>query len=145
MKDNSENPYVPLCPSAQPEMQGSVIFGVIGGTVQRPQVGYLAQPRPVADEPLIRTLPVHPTEVFRLAAPCAGTACQHFDGVNCRLVTRTVQLLPMATRDAPPCAIRPECRWWQQEGRAACLRCPQIVTRNYNPTTTEALAADPGP
>jgi hypothetical protein len=143
VKDNSETLRVPLCPSAQPEMQGSVIFGVIGGTVQRPQVGYLAEPRPVAEEHLIATLPVHPTEVFRLAAPCAGTACQHFDGTNCQLATRTVQLLPLATNDTPPCAIRPDCRWWLQEGKSACLRCPQIVTRNYNPTATELLAAEP--
>ncbi|WP_256973461.1 hypothetical protein [Nostoc sp. T09] len=22
--------------------------------------------------------------------------------------------------------IRSSCRWWQQEGKAACMRCPQI-------------------
>jgi hypothetical protein len=31
----------------------------------------------------------------------------------------------------PPCPIRRECRWWQQEGKAACMRCPQIITDNY--------------
>lgn len=144
MKDNSEAVSVALCPSAQPEMQGSVIFGVIGGSVERPQVGYLAAPRPVADEPLIAELPVHPTEVFRIAAPCAGTACQHFDGANCHLATRTVQLLPVAASSAPPCAIRGDCRWWRQEGKEACLRCPQIVTRMYQPTDAVRLAADPG-
>ena len=141
MKDNSE--AVPLCPSAQPEMQDSVIFGVIGGSAEQPRVGYLAVPRPVQGEPLVATLPVHPTEVFRIAAPCAGSACQHFDGANCTLVTRTVQLLPPATTDAPPCAIRPTCRWWQQEGKQACLRCPEIVTRNYDPTEAQRLAANP--
>jgi hypothetical protein len=28
----------------------------------------------------------------------------------------------------PACNIRAECRWFRQEGRAACLRCPQIMT-----------------
>ena len=144
MKDNSEDPGAPLCPSAQPEMQGSLIFGVIGGSIEQPRVGYLAVPRPVGGEPLIATLPVHPTEVFRIAAPCAGTACRHFDGANCRLVTRTVQLLPAASSDMPPCAIRANCRWWLQEGKQACLRCPQIVTRMYEPTEAERLAAAPG-
>jgi hypothetical protein len=143
VKDNSEVAGVPLCPSAQPEMHGSVIFGVIGGSVERAQVGYLAAPRPVAGEPLIAQLPVHPTEVFRIAAPCAGTACQHFDGTNCRLVSRTVQLLPPASGDTPPCAIRPYCRWWLQEGKQACLRCPEIVTRMYEPTEAQRLAAAP--
>jgi len=141
VKDTSE--AVPLCPSAQPEMPDSVIFGVIGGSAEQPRVGYLAVPRPVRDESLLATLPVHPTEVFRIAAPCAGTACQHFDGTNCTLVTRTVQLLPPATTVAPPCAIRPNCRWWQQEGKQACQRCPEIVTRNYDPTEAQRLAANP--
>jgi hypothetical protein len=30
----------------------------------------------------------------------------------------------------PACTIRRECRWFRQEGRAACQRCPQIVTGN---------------
>jgi hypothetical protein len=143
VKDNSETVSALLCPSAQPEMQGSVIFGVIGGSAEQPRVGYLAVPRPVAGEPLVATLPVHPTEVFRIAAPCAGTACQHFDGANCTLVTRTVQLLPPVSSDAPPCAIRQTCRWWMQEGKQACVRCPQIVTRMYEPTDAQRLAAMP--
>jgi hypothetical protein len=34
----------------------------------------------------------------------------------------------------PACAIRPACRWWQQEGKAACQRCPQVVTQAYAPS-----------
>ncbi len=28
----------------------------------------------------------------------------------------------------PRCAIRPTCRWFREQGRAACIRCPQVVT-----------------
>jgi hypothetical protein len=52
----------------------------------------------------------------------------HFDGHDCRLATRLVQLLPAVVDRLPPCHVRPDCRWWQQEGKAACLRCPQVVT-----------------
>jgi hypothetical protein len=43
----------------------------------------------------------------------------------------------------PACRIRPDCRWFVQEGRAACLRCPQIVTYSVNPTEELSLAATP--
>src|SRR5215470_17343984 len=60
---------IQLCPSTQPEMEGSLIFGLVGGSVEDPRVGYLSELRPFAEEPLARSLPVHPTEVSRLAAP----------------------------------------------------------------------------
>jgi hypothetical protein len=138
---NSKPP--PQCPSAQPGMEDSVVFGVVGGTVEQPRVAYLDKPQPVTQELLELAAPVSPTEVFRFAAPCAGGACRHFDGVNCRLASRTVQILPEAVDILPPCSIRPTCRWWQQEGKAACLRCPMVVTQVYAPSDTIARAADP--
>ena len=132
----------PLCPSAQPEMDGSVGFGVVGGSAEEPRVGYLTTPMRVTEDLLALSKPVPPTEVFRFAAPCVGTACRHFDGTNCTLVTRTVQLLPVVVTNLPACVIRPTCRWWQQEGKAACLRCPQIVTQNYQPTEPQRQAAE---
>jgi len=32
----------PLCPSAQPQMEGSTIIGVVGGTPEQPRLAYLA-------------------------------------------------------------------------------------------------------
>jgi hypothetical protein len=117
-----------LCPSAPPEWEGSFAFGIVGGSVANPVVAHLVEPLPVTDELLAATSPVAPTEVFRFAAPCAGDRCKHFDGRDCRLATRLVQLLPSVVDRLPPCHVRPDCRWWQQEGKAACLRCPQVVT-----------------
>jgi hypothetical protein len=54
-----------------------------------------------------------------------------------------VKFLPIATDELTPCAIRPRCRWWQQEGKAACSRCPQVVTDNYNPSELMIQAASP--
>jgi hypothetical protein len=134
---------VSLCPSAQPDMEGSVVLGVVSGTVEEPRVAYLAEPQVVTDELLALSGPVKPTEIFRFAAPCAESACQHFDGANCRLVKRTVDLLSAVVTTLPSCRLRPNCRWWQQEGRAACLRCPQIVTEDYRPSEKLSQAADP--
>ena len=117
-----------LCPSAQPAMHGSMILGIVQGTVEQPRMTHLAHPKPVSAELLAMTAPVSPTEVFRFTAPCAGTGCQHFDGSNCRLARRIVKMQDPVTETLPICRIRPHCRWWQQEGRAACKRCPGIVT-----------------
>jgi hypothetical protein len=133
----------PLCPSAQPEMAGSVVFGVVGGTAEEPRLGYLEEPQRATEDILALSGPVKPAEVFRFAAPCAGGGCRHFDSGICRLAKRTVSMLPTATNTLPPCRLRPRCRWWQQEGKAACLRCPAIVTEVRHPSNLLRYVAAP--
>nr|AVH79635.1 hypothetical protein [Nostoc sp. PCC 9201] len=123
-----------LCPSARPELADSVVFGLVSGKVTQPRVTYLKQPLPVTDDLLAKANPVTPTEIFRTAAPCASKNCQHFDGQDCRLATRVAENLPAVVEELPPCSIRKDCRWWQQAGKTACLRCPQVITDNYNPS-----------
>lgn len=131
-----------MCPSAQPEMEGSRVIGVVGGTPDAPEVAYLNQYLPVSEEVLAMARPAKPTQVMRFAAPCQEKACCHFDGTNCNLVTRIVQILPAVTEALPPCLIRPHCRWYQQEGRHACQRCPQIVTQVDEPDERMRMAAE---
>jgi hypothetical protein len=131
-----------MCPSAQPEMEGSRVLGVVGGTADAPELAYLNQYLPVTEELIASTQPVKPTQVMRFAAPCQEKACCHFDGANCNLATRIVQILPAVTEALPPCLIRLTCRWYQQEGRHACQRCPQIVTQVDNPDDRMRMAAE---
>ena len=137
------NDEQPLCPSARPEMPGALAFGVVAGTVEAPLLVHFDEPQPVTEELLALAHPAAPVEVFRFAAPCAGHACGHFDGQDCRLATRIVQILPLAVSGLPPCTLRPECRWWQQEGKAACLRCPQVVSQCHAPSEEMLRAAFP--
>jgi len=130
MEEIDVNSSTTLCPSAQPEV-GSVVFGVIAGTVEKPQVAYLKQVQPLTDELIALSGSVTPTEVFRIAAPCIKTNCQHFDGANCQLARRVANQMAAVSENLPPCPIRRECRWWQQEGKVACMRCPQIIRDNY--------------
>jgi hypothetical protein len=139
----SEPVGAPLCPSSQPELPGAVVFGVVGGTVEEPRVSYLTEPQPATADLLALADPVEPTEVFRFAGRCVERECQHFDGARCSLVRRIVELTPTVVDSLPPCRLRPRCRWWLEEGRGACLRCPVVVTRNYFPTEAIRLAADP--
>jgi hypothetical protein len=133
----------PMCPSAQPAMEGAFAFGVIGGTPVERRVGYLAERVPVTDELLALAGPVKPTEVFRFAAACAGDKCKHFDGHDCNLATKLVQMMPPVTKALPACQLRPECRWWRQEGKSACMVCPSIRTEGYGLSEAQRKAADP--
>ncbi|MDJ0660110.1 MAG: nitrogen fixation protein [Crocosphaera sp.] len=128
---------MPLCPSARPEWDNSVVFGVVRGTLDNPNVTYLKKSQPVTEELLELAKPVTPTEVFRTAATCVESQCQHFNGTKCTLVQRVVDKLPVVKDNLPACAIRKDCRWWLQEGKSACYRCPQVVTDNY--ATTELI------
>jgi hypothetical protein len=138
---NNSNEKSPLCPSAQPEMEDARVLGVVGGTPEVPALAYLNDRLGVTDELLASTAPLKPTRVLRFAARCQGKACCHFDGTNCNLATRIVQILPAVTEALPACLIRPECRWYQQEGKAACMRCPQVVTETYDPSEEYERAA----
>lgn len=132
-----------LCPSARPESLNGVVFGVVGGTVASPRIAYLKQPLPITPELMAKASPVTPGEIFRTAASCAESGCKHFDGKDCHLVMQIVEKLPAVEEELPPCSIRRNCRWWQQEGKVACMRCPQIVTDNYSPSEELRQAADP--
>lgn len=134
---------IPHCPSAQAWQEGAFAFGVVGGMVGERRVGYLEGRVPVSDALLALTGPVKPTEVFRFAAPCNGTPCRHYNGHDCNLIPKLVQLKPPVTRTLPACHLRPDCRWWLQAGKSACHRCPAIMTECYSPSEDERRAADP--
>lgn len=126
-------------------MEASRVIGVYTRLGEEPRVGYLERTIPVTPELLSQTGAVRPTEVFRFAANCEQTRCCHFDGQNCKLAERIVRILPAVVNALPPCQIRAGCRWYQQEGRPACFRCPQLVTQNEAPSDAMRDAATPEP
>jgi hypothetical protein len=132
-----------MCPSAEAEMSGSKIFGIVVGTPEDPYVVYLDRVKQIPPELLTLDSPVKPSEIFRIAATCIENSCQHFDGAKCRLTERIVAGLPPVTDRLPACAIRSTCRWWYQEGAAACLRCHQVVRDNYIASEQLIHAIDP--
>ena len=131
------------CPSAQPGMANCRVFGVRDPTPEGPRTAYLDRTVEARADLLAKASPAPPTQVLRLAATCEESQCAHFDGTDCRLATQIVALLPTVVAVLPRCAIRPECRWYHQEGRAACLRCPQVVTELSDPPAALRLAAQP--
>jgi hypothetical protein len=134
-----------LCPSAQHDSPDAKVFAVVGGTAEAAEVFYLSAPQPVTPELLALAHPVAPAEVFRFAAKCAGSGCKHFaaEESKCRLAEKTVRWVSKAVETLPACTIRAHCRWFQQEGREACMRCPQVVTNNPLPNEEMRVAGDP--
>jgi hypothetical protein len=133
-----------LCPSAHPGMENCRVLGVVlENELQElestPRIVYLNELLPATDHVLALSAPLKPTEVYRLSATCAEHKCPHFDGADCRLATRIVKILPAAVDTLPTCMIRRDCRWYSQEGAAACYRCPEIstISRDLSQTTRE--------
>ena len=129
-----ELPHELLCPSARGHPGASVLIGVVGGTPGAPRVMPTEAALEVTPELLALAGPVEPTEVFRFASGCRECACPHFSKNACQLAVRSVEILPEVTNKLPHCAIRPQCRWFRQEGPAMCRRCPQIVTDQPRPS-----------
>ena len=132
-----------MCPSAPPDMEDSVVLGVLEDTPDGQRLTWIEKPQPVTTQLLSLTREVDPRNVFRFAARCEEKRCIHFDGKDCQLATRIVQILPRAVEALPACSIRAECRWYQQEGKAACFRCPQVITHLENPSAQMLVAATP--
>lgn len=130
------------CPSAQPTTEGARVFGVMTGTPDAHRVGYLTEALPVTEELLALSGPAKPTQIFRIAAPCAGGSCKHFKDNNCSLAKRIVEGIAPVVNGLPPCQIRSTCRWFRQEGKEACFRCPQVMTDKANASDYEKYIAD---
>lgn len=134
-----------LCPSAEPDMTDATVFGVQTGSQDDGyRVGYLPDAQPVTPDILAATGEALPTQVLRVASPCMGNGCKHFDGSGCQLAARVASMLDPVVSKLPRCAIRPTCRWFHQEGPAACLRCPQVVTDLATATDLQREVAGAG-
>lgn len=129
----------PLCPSASSSAQDTVIFGIVTHSGSSAKIGYLEEP--IKFEPLqwSEATSVDSAQVFRLAGRCLRTHCSHFssDSERCTLADRIVDHLNPVAEALPPCSIRRHCVWWQQHGKGACIRCPQVVTRIPAPSDAE--------
>jgi hypothetical protein len=128
------------CPSAQPAAKGGRIYGVMTGPAENRRLGYLTETMEPTPELMALAGEAKATELFRIASPCMNRGCVHFDG-SCKLAQRIVSSLPAVVNALPECQIRETCRWFDQEGADACLRCPQVVTDKADATDHEVWIA----
>ncbi len=127
-KAQATDTRVLLCPSARPEDEGALVFGVAVGTAERPEVANLDEPAKLTSEVRALSEGLPPDQVFRIASPCVQGKCVNWQG-RCTLGDDIVNALPAGGPELPPCSIRGACRWFAENHVAACLRCPQVVTR----------------
>ena len=130
------------CPSAQATADGARVFGVLTGTPDAHRVGYLTETVPVSEKLLALAGAAKPTQLFRIAAPCANGGCKHFKSNACSLAERIVAGVPVVVNALPACQIRSSCRWFRQEGKEACFRCPQVMTDKSDASDYERQIAD---
>jgi hypothetical protein len=131
------------CPSAQPDENNGLVIGVVGSRDNGAHVSLLPQAVPLRSIAHLIPDAVPMTEVLRLTVPCAEQHCSHFRGRRCTLASRIVERLPAVVDRLSPCALRPSCRWWHQEGAAACHRCPQVVTEPFQASEVMCQIATP--
>jgi hypothetical protein len=114
-----------LCPSARCE-DGVLLLGVVrpDGTVafssSRVQID--------GDFVEIAKRGRAPERRFRFASACLAQGCGQWSDGRCGVADRVVQDLEPRAVSVPRCAIRAECRWFQQRGLAACHICAEIIT-----------------
>ncbi|MEU3452923.1 hypothetical protein ABZ671_04880 [Micromonospora sp. NPDC006766] len=69
---------------------------------------------------------------YRLAGPCVTSSCGFWTGDHCGLGARLTESYREAVDPAevelPKCAIRRTCRWFAEQGPAACPACSHVVT-----------------
>ncbi|MCP2326985.1 hypothetical protein HDA40_005492 [Hamadaea flava] len=68
---------------------------------------------------------------YRFAGPCVTTGCGFWTGEHCGLAAKAVesyQSTGAPQLDLPKCAIRRSCRWFAEQGPAACSPCSYVVT-----------------
>jgi hypothetical protein len=129
------------CPSGLPNAPESVVLGVRSGPSG--QVTYLAEPIPATAVAQAVPEGIPPTRVLRFASHCTAS-CANRIGTECGLINRVTVLPPtLETGSVPRCHLRPRCKWWEQKGVEACLRCPGVATIARENDEFGALVANP--
>ena len=133
-----------LCPSTSVE-NATQLIGVVQQINDQDcgRLAYVAGPVAFTNDLRVLTEPVDAAEVLRLAGPCAEGGCAHYANDRCSLGERVVTELPPVVQRAPRCSIRSHCRWYAEQGIAACLRCPGIVTSARQGSDRMRIAAAP--
>ncbi len=123
MKDNKDDL---LCPSA-PLTKESYLFGVLN---EQAEVQYLDSVVPVTEELLAGFQHIEqPEKHFRFTMTCGKDKCAQWDNNKCSVgsAIQKAEIKEINTKPAR-CGIRKACRWYSQEGLAACVLCKYVVT-----------------
>ena len=132
--ENSQNK---TCPSSLGQV-GSNLLGIVNpsGTV-----GYFDQPIEVTPEFLADAGDEETLERrFRFSNKCIQSGCKQWTGSECGVIKAVLALdsIPL-NKDLPACSIRSTCRWFSQEGAAACNGCRYVITNVSDPAIDQEI------
>jgi hypothetical protein len=127
------------CPSAQPGMENARPIGVIAGSATETRIAFFKKETLDQFDWRSRFADAEATRLLRFGATCDESRCAHFSSGRCSLGKRVNDQLAAVVDDLPPCLLRSTCRWFSEQGRSVCLRCPQVITKI--PRAEDALNA----
>jgi hypothetical protein len=115
------------CPSAEPA-PGAKLLAVVSKSFD---TAYLNPAVQMSEESLLELDRdgIDLDNRLRFANSCVEDACVQWTGSRCGVIDNAIADLPAVSSVAllPRCDIRPSCRWFAQDGRAACRVCPSII------------------
>jgi len=104
---------------------GAVLIGI----QSEEALGFVTPALPLDEDFVTRvTAEGRPEQRFRFAEPCLERGCRQWTGSACGVIERIG--FGEAPAVLPACGIRARCRWFAQQGPAACGICPYVVTDN---------------
>lgn len=126
MKTSADSEQV-LCPSSKCE-DGAQLLGIVK---HDGHVDMMQHPLPVTkDAASAMQKKGNAEERFRFAGKCIKTGCSQWTGSRCGVIDNVLENILDKVNSAllPECAIRPQCRWFNQNGADACKVCPYVIT-----------------
>lgn len=117
-----------MCPSAPPQ-EGALLLGRF---TEDGSLAFAAKPLPATETFLATASEAGDIgKRFRFAARCMQSACSRWQDGKCAVglaAARAADAHPTEMpQTLPACVIRSQCRWFAQEGAAACRICPHVV------------------
>lgn len=124
------------CPSAR-AAPGATLLGVLG------RDGRMVPLRTAmtVDQDFVAATGPRPEARMRFAHACVKGHCAQWTGHRCGVIEKVLGHLGVPEpAPLPPCLIRATCRWFAEQGAAACGVCDLVVTDTAAPAAETAGA-----
>lgn len=126
---SKDSKLIKSCPSSTCDT-GAVLLGKVkkDGTV-----GFLSSRLELDESSVTEFAKLGTPEVYyRFSNTCVESGCKQWDqsAGHCSVIKKilTVEVDFPLSNTLPNCLIRKTCRWYFQDGAAACRICPLVVT-----------------
>lgn len=122
-----ENKESILCPSSRAQ-KGARLLGIRQADGQ---VAILPQPLLINDAFIEAASKHSPAEQqFRFTNKCVESGCRQWTGSRCTVADSVLSVMNelAVSNELPACAIRQQCRWFNQNGADSCKVCSFVIT-----------------